>query len=43
MVTVLITPNDFVASEITQVIEKKVLGDTRFEPLTSTVGKRHKK
>ena len=31
------------SSEITQVIEKKVVGDTGFEPVTSTVCKRHKK
>ena len=37
MVTVLVTSDDFVASEITQVIEKKVVGDTGFEPVTSTV------
>jgi hypothetical protein len=28
---------------IPQVIDKKVVGDTGFEPVTSTVCKRHKK
>jgi len=32
-----------VAPEITQVVENKVVGDTGFEPATSTVCKRHKK
>ncbi len=43
IVTVLVTPDDFLAPEITQVVEKKVVGDTGFEPVTSTVCKRHKK
>jgi hypothetical protein len=33
----------FAYNKITQVIEKKVVGDTGFEPVTSTVCKRHKK
>jgi hypothetical protein len=37
MVTVLVTPDDFGAPEIPQVVEKKVVGDTGFEPVTSTV------
>jgi len=39
----LVTPDDFVAPEIPQVIDKKVVGDTGFEPTTSTVCKWHKK
>ncbi len=39
IVTVLVTPADLVASEIPQVVEKKVVGDTGFEPATSTVCK----
>jgi hypothetical protein len=39
---VLCTPDDSVVSESTQVIDKKVVGDTGFEPVTSTVCKRHK-
>jgi hypothetical protein len=31
------TPDDFEAPEISQVIEKKMVGDTGFEPVTSTV------
>jgi hypothetical protein len=42
MVTVLVTPDDSFAPEITQVVEKKMVGDTGFEPVTSTVCKRHK-
>jgi len=42
MVTVLVTRDDFGVPEIPQVIEKKVVGDTGFEPVTSTVCKRHK-
>jgi len=42
MVIVWVTPDDFEAPEIPQVIEKKMVGDTGFEPVTSTVCKRHK-
>ena len=41
--TALGTPKDFVAPEIPQVVDNKVVGDTGFEPVTSTVCKRHKK
>jgi len=34
---VLVTPDDFVASETPQVIEKKVVGGTGFEPVNSSV------
>ncbi len=39
MVKVLVTPDDFLAPKITQVqvVEKKMVGDTGFEPVTSTV------
>jgi len=43
MVTVLVTPAVLPGKGITQVIEKKLVGDTGFEPVTSTVCKRHKK
>ena len=43
MVTVLVTPSDFVAPEIPQVVDNKMVGDTGFEPVTSTVCKKHKK
>ncbi len=43
MVTVLVTPDDFFAPEITQVVDNNVVGDTGFEPVSSTVCKRHKK
>ncbi len=36
-------PYDFVTSEITQVVDNKMVGDTGFEPATSTVCKKHKK
>jgi len=36
-------PDDCGAMEIPQVIEKKMVGDTGFEPVTSTVCKKHKK
>ena len=39
----MVTPDDIAAAEILQVIEKKVVGDTGFEPVTSTVCKKHKK
>jgi hypothetical protein len=32
-----------VTPEIPQVVEKKMVGDTGFEPVTSTVCKKHKK
>jgi hypothetical protein len=31
------TPKDFITPEIPQVVEKKVVGDTGFESVTSTV------
>jgi len=37
------TPAILEGSENPQVIEKKMVGDTGFEPATSTVCKRHKK
>ncbi len=37
MVTVLVTPDDFGAPEIPQVVENNMVGDTGFEPVTSTV------
>ena len=39
----MVTPDDIAAAEILQIIEKKVVGDTGFEPVTSTVCKKHKK
>jgi hypothetical protein len=36
-------PDGFKVPAIPQVIEKKMVGDTGFEPVTSTVCKRHKK
>ncbi len=33
----LVTPDDFGAPETMQVIENKMVGDTGFEPVTSTV------
>jgi hypothetical protein len=41
--TVLVTPDDFMAPEIPQIVDKKMVGDTGFEPVTSTVCKRNKK
>ncbi len=43
MVTVLVTPDDFFAPEITQVVDNKVVGNTGFEPVTSTVCKKQKR
>jgi len=43
MITVLVTPDNLVAPEIKQVVEKNVAGDTGFEPVTSTVCRRHGK
>ena len=40
---VLGTPAILPVKGITQVIEKKVVGDTGFEPVTSTVCRKHKK
>jgi hypothetical protein len=40
--TVLGTPKDFVAPEIPQVVDNKVVGDTEFEPVTSTVCNKHR-
>ena len=40
MVTVLVTPVVLPEKEITQVIDNKVMGDTGFEPVTSTVQKK---
>jgi hypothetical protein len=37
MVTVLVTPAVLPGKGITQVVEKKVVGDAGFEPATSTV------
>ncbi len=42
MITVLSTPGILSGKGITQVIENKMVGDTGFEPVTSTVCKRHK-
>ncbi len=32
-----VTPDDFGAPEVSQVIKKNMVGDTGFEPVTSTV------
>jgi hypothetical protein len=37
------TPSGFGEPEMTQVVDNKMVGDTGFEPVTSTVCKRHKK
>ena len=42
MVTVLVTPVILQGKGITQVVDNKMVGDTGFEPVTSTVCKRHK-
>jgi hypothetical protein len=42
MVTVLVTPAVLPGKGITQVVDNKMVGDTGFEPVTSTVCKRHK-
>ena len=39
----MVTPDDIAAAEILQIIEKNMVGDTGFEPVASTVCKRHKK
>jgi hypothetical protein len=43
MVTVLVTPAVLPGKGITQVVDNKMVGDTGFEPVTSTVCKRHRK
>jgi len=42
MGTVLGTPGDFRVPEIPQVVDKKMVGDTGFVPVTFTVCKRNK-
>ena len=37
MVTVLVTPDDFVSPENPQDVDNEMVGDTGFEPVTSTV------